>query len=754
MGRLAVLLLILIAACAVFFGRLFNLQFASKDVYDTGFSSPNTSTVDIPTFRGEITDINGTVLASNKMTNNITLDKNRIPDGRENDSVLDLARFLSSNDIVYRDILPVTESTPHVLDADFFENSEKQKSVKSYSRYMGLEYEDVTESDTALYDTLIVRYGLYGEDADKKYSDSEKRIICGIRFTVDVNAYDSGTPCVIVENADAVTVGKISDSLHNFPGTQISATSKRYYNIDRLASHLLGRTGPIFAEDADYYREKGYSLNAVVGKDGAEYAFEEYLRGINGKKTVTLSEDGGTVLNEEVIVPAKPGYTVRLTIDAEMQAVAEKSLEKVITEQAARGKLSPRQYDGEDANAGTVVVMDPRNGAVRVLASYPTYNLNTYSDDISVLSKDEKNSPLLNRATGGIYEPGSTFKIATAAAALHYGVTDFEEIIRDEGEYDFHATYKPHCWIYDAQGKTHGNQNIVDAIMNSCNYFFFEMGKRLGIDNINKFASSLGLGVKTGIETGESVGILVSPQYMDANGLAWNPGYVLQAAIGQQHLFTPIQITSYISTFLNGGKRYRAHIFDSARDYATDELIESYEPAVLSETVIPETTVDNLKEAMRRVVDDGTASSTFVNYKYPVGGKTGTAQVSGGSDNVIFVGFAPYENPEIVVTVILEHGDLSRNAATVAKDIFDCYFAKLYPEDFAIVEITPDEGTSEENGETAENGEIPDESPAITNQNGESPVPGFVPDVDSENTGTATEGAETANAQSDAENVP
>lgn len=720
-GRLAVLLLILVAACAVFFGRLFNLQFASKDVYDTGFSSPNTLTVDIPTFRGEITDINGTVLASNKMTNNITVDKNRIPVGKENDSVLELALFLNSNGIAYRDILPVTKGSPCILDRDFFTQADKQKYVKSYSRYMGLEYEDMISSDTALYDTLIERYGLYGEEADKKYSDSEKRIICGIRFTLDVNAYDVGTPCVLVENADALTIGMISDSLHNFPGAQISATSKRYYNIDRLASHVLGRTGPIYAEDADYYREKGYSLNAIVGKEGAEYAFEEHLRGINGKKAVTYSEDGETILDEKVIVPSKPGYTVRLTIDAEMQATAEKSLEKVITTQAAKGKLSPQKNDGEDANAGTVVVMDPRDGAVRVLASYPTYNLNTFSEDISTLAKDEKNTPLLNRATGGIYEPGSTFKIATAAAALHYGVTDLEEIIRDEGEYDFHETYKPHCWIYDAQGKTHGDQNIVDAIMNSCNYFFFEMGKRLGIDNINKFASSLGLGVKTGIETGESVGILVSPQYMDANGLAWNPGYVLQAAIGQQHLFTPIQITSYISTFLNGGKRYRAHIFDSARDYASDEMIEGYEPAVLSETVIPETTVNALKEAMRRVVDDGTASSTFINYKYPVGGKTGTAQVSNGSDNVIFVGFAPYDDPEIVVTVILEHGDLSRNAATVAKDIFDCYFAKLYPDDFATAETDSGDNTGD-TFESDENGEMTDESPAVTEENGEAPA--------------------------------
>ncbi len=686
-SRMAVLMIVLVAACAVFFGRLFNLQFASKGVYDTGFAPENSSVEEITTVRGEICDVNGKVLASNSMSSSITLDKNLLPKGRENSVVLAFAQFLDSHSVEYRDILPVSNTEPFRLDGDFTRDNDKQKYVKNYARYMGIDYEKLIASDNALYDTLLARYGLNNFEG----TPDEKRIIAGIRFTADVNAFSTDLPCVLVENASSDTIGIISDSFHEFPGVAVSNTAERVYNIDGLASHLLGRTGPIFAEDADYYRENGYSLNETVGKEGAEYAFEEHLRGINGKKRVTVSADGYSILSEEILEEAKPGYTVKLTIDADMQAVAEKSLEKVITEQAKAGQLSPKKYDGEDANAGVVVVMDPRDGAVRVLANYPSYNLNTYSEDIAILSKDVENTPLVNRATSGLYEPGSTFKIATAAAALHYGVTDFDEIIRDEGEYNFHETYKPHCWIYDSKGTTHGNQNIVDAIMNSCNYFFFEMGKRLGIDKINSYAQSLGLGTRTGIETGESSGILVSPQYMDANGLAWNPGYVLQAAIGQQHLFTPIQIASYVSTFLNGGKRYKTHIFDSATDYVTGEVIESYKPEILSDAQIPQSTVDAIKEAMRRVVDDGTASSTFINYKYPVGGKTGTAQVAGGSDNVIFVGFAPYDNPEIVVTVILEHGDLSRNAATVARDIFDCYFAKQYPEDFAVVEFVPDD---------------------------------------------------------------
>ena len=209
----------------------------------------------------------------------------------------------------------------------------------------------------------------------------------------------------------------------------------------------------------------------------------------------------------------------------------------------------------------------------------------------------------------------------------------------------------------------------------------------MGIEKLNEYAKSLGLGVKTGIETGESSGIIMSPEYKDSVGMSWNPGDTLQAAIGQQHLFTPLQIASYISTVLNGGTRYKTHLFDSAVDYSTGEVIKEYEPEIVSQLEIPQSTVDVLKEAMRRVIDDGTASSTFIGYKYPVGGKTGTAQVPGGSDNVIFIGFAPYDNPEIVISVVLEHGNKSGNAARIAKNIFDCYFEGKYSNNYGMAEV-------------------------------------------------------------------
>lgn len=682
-ARFIVISVVFLAFCMVFLGRLVNLQFASKEIYESSTLNANAYTVEIPTTRGIIADVNGVPLVKNEISYNITLDKQEIPNGKENTTVSAVIKYLDEKGIEFTDLLPVSKTPPYRLNSDYYDNSQSQRYVKNFANYFGREYSEFVSSDTALYEALYKRYGMSRFEADEQ----EKRKIVGLRFTLDTTAYSSVLPCVLVESIDEQTMGKVADSISSFDGLSVSTSSKRVYTYDRLASHLLGRTGVIFAEEAEYYRNKGYNLTEIVGKSGVEYAFEDYLQSKNGKLKITKSEDNSTVLGEDVIVEPKNGETVRLTIDAEMQRVAEQSLERVIKAQARAGKNTYKQYDGEDANAGAVVVMERKTGAVKVSASYPTYNQNTFSEDFNTLRDDTENRPLVNRATSGIYEPGSTYKLATAAAALHYGVTTMDRLIYDKGEFEDYPTYKPHCWVLDRHGYTHGWQNILSAIQNSCNYYFFRVGKEMGIDKLVEYTKNLGLGVKTGIEIGEEPGIIASPEYKESVGLAWNPGDTLQAAIGQQHLFTPLQLASYTSTLLNGGTRYRAHIFDSSRDFSTDEIIEKYEPEILSQTEIPSEVVSMLKEGMRRVIDDGTASATFVGYKYPVGGKTGTAQVSKGSDNVIFVGFAPYDDPEIVVSVVLEHGEKSGNAAQIAKDIFDCYFSRLYPEDFGIAEI-------------------------------------------------------------------
>ncbi|MGN1122327.1 MAG: penicillin-binding transpeptidase domain-containing protein, partial [Eubacteriales bacterium] len=449
--------------------------------------------------------------------------------------------------------------------------------------------------------------------------------------------------------------------------------------MESLLCHILGRIGPIFADEAqEYISEKGYSYNALIGKDGIEKVYEDDLRGIDGVAKYEL-DAANDVVGYEVVKQPKEGYSVRLTIDAALQKIVEDSLAEQIDLAVQYSALEGTDYAGEDCKAGAAVVVDVNTGEIRALVSSPGFDLNTFSQQFASI-RDNPVSPLLNRATQGIYPPGSTFKMLTAAAALDTGTIDLNTYIYDKGEYDKYApTYTPRCWIYLRYGTTHGYVNVVDALKVSCNYFFYTVADMLGIDTIVQYAQDFGLGVKTGIEVPESEGILASPAFREANGYVWNPGDTLQMAIGQSdNAFTPLQLAMYMSTIVNGGNRYQATLLKSIDEYYTGKPVRENEPVLLSRTHLSDSTVGIIKAAMRSVVDDegGTAQSVFAKKPYArdIGGKTGTAQVSHGSDTVLFVGFAPYDNPEIAVAVVVENGYRSARAASVAADIFDYYF--------------------------------------------------------------------------------
>ena len=311
------------------------------------------------------------------------------------------------------------------------------------------------------------------------------------------------------------------------------------------------------------------------------------------------------------------------------------------------------------------------------MASYPTYDLTRYSADFSDLISNPAN-PLLNRVIGGTYSPGSTFKPATALAGLENKVITTDEIIYDKGIYTFYDDYQPKCWIYDSYGTTHGPCDVAKALQTSCNYFFFEVGRRLGIDKLDEVCTRLGLGEKTGIEIpGESAGVLASRKYKENTfGESWYGGDDLQAAIGQSyHLFTPLQIANYIATIANGGTRYQVHLLDKILDYNDRSVINQFEPRVVSTVSMTEQEQNAILRGLRSVTEEGgTASRVFENYPISVGGKTGTASVSKGTATGVFVSFAPYKNPEIVICVLVEHAGSGNGVAPVAKEIMDAYF--------------------------------------------------------------------------------
>ncbi len=671
--RITILTVLFGVVILIFLLKLVEIQVADHDLYAEKVVTNTYKQETLQMSRGHIYDRNGKVLASNKKIYNISVDYATLDSKDYNTALLRFIDFCYSNDIELADKLPVSQNAPYEFDDDYIFDADREKKFDEFIKVNELDENKLRETETAFYEYLCKRYDIDKENSNK----SEYRKLAGLRYDMETNSFSYfGTYALLSDVSEDVKT-KFAEVAHTMHGIKITTTDKRYYNEGSLASHILGSLRPIFADDKKYYiDEKGYSYDALIGREGVELAFEEYLHGYDEIIEYEVDENNN-IVDKRVVREGQNGYSVKLTIDAELQAAAEKALQEQIEFARRIGLSDTIPYNGEDCRSGAVVVMNPKTGEVYVSASYPNYDLNTYllEDEYERL-KNDKGEPFINRATTGLYQPGSTFKIATSIAGLLEGVITPETLIYDKGEYRAYEDYHPRCWIYVNTGGTHGYMNVKSAIENSCNYFFYEIGDKMGIDKIIKYASLLGLGELTGIEVPEYKGVLASPETRNNRGEIWNPGDTLQAAIGQSdNLFTPIQLCSYMSTIINGGTRYKATLLDSVEDFYTGEIIVKNNPEVLSTVGLPQSTVELLKSAMKSVVEDGTARTVFSGYDYDVGGKTGTAQVgSKQSDTALFVGFAPYDDPEIVVSVVVANGDKSARASEVAREIFDCYF--------------------------------------------------------------------------------
>ena len=500
---------------------------------------------------------------------------------------------------------------------------------------------------------------------EKKYAvsseyDSDTALaITAIRYAMDKASFSEKNSYKLCRDVDMAVVQQIKEQYSDFPGIDVVIEPFRSFTKGTLAAHILGRTGRIYAEEYAEMKNDGYGINDMIGKDGLEKVLEKYLKGKDGYKSVEMSRGGGVTRILQDKEP-KSGNYAKLTLDRDLQEATENALKEKISQAVGTG-------------SGAAIAVNPKTGGVLAMASYPTYDLSTFNEDYDKLIKS-KTKPLINRVLNGTYSPGSTFKPLTSVSALESGTITPDTYITDLGKYTYYPSYQPTCLVYSSSGATHGTINVSQAIGVSCNYFFYDVGRRMGIETLDQYASNFGLGQTTGIELPESTGILASPSNRESAGGVWYPGDVLQAAIGQSdNLFTPAQLASYICTLLNKGKRYSLHLVDEVVDYDTNEVVLKKEPEVLSDNPISDSTYNAVTDGMRRVVTSGTASAAFASSKYKAAGKTGTAEVPDGADNVLFVGFAPYDDPEIVVAVIIEHGASSSFSAGVAREIFDAY---------------------------------------------------------------------------------
>ena len=656
--------------------QLFNLQIVHGEEYRGGSNTRLTKRTVIEAARGKKVDRTGIELASTQIVNSLELYKTKISYEELNTMLLEVATVLEQNGDSYTDNLPLSINPIGFT----METEEEQKKWKKEM--------EIDENATAeqVFEKLKEKYEITNENIE------EVRKIMTLRYEINIQGYSSTSAIEIAENISETSLAIFNEQNAKFPGLSITQKPQRTYLKGNLASHVLGYMGRI--ETEEYEKNKDvYDMNDVVGTSGVEYVLEKFLRGTDGTKQIDMSVDG-TVTDEYITKEAVAGNNVVLTIDAKLQQVVQDAL-KTNIEKIRNGGFSQQS----DTAGGACIVMNVKIGEVLALASYPDFEPQAFIGGISSEKWNEYTTnlmPLKNRAIQEANAPGSIFKMITAIAALESGVTNTTEQVYDSGVYRYYNQKLP-CWYYTDYGVGHRWQNVSAAIKNSCNYYFCEMGQRLGIDKLVEYASGFGLGKKTGIELlGETAGTL-------ATSLNNEPGNILNLSIGQgANSFSVIQMAKYISMVANGGKDLDVTIIKSVIDENGNEIPKEQVEEVVNERLGLEKTElkdmnikqENLQavlEGMKSVTTEsgGTANSFFRGFDIEVGGKTGSAEVGNGKVNAWFAGFAPYEDPEIAVVVMVENGKHGSYTAEPVRDIIAEYFGMNLQEAQESMEAIP-----------------------------------------------------------------
>ncbi len=652
--RLIVILSFLVAALVCFCVVLFNYQIVNGDEYRALSVAGTAKREVVETSRGIITDRNGKVLVSNRLA--YTLKFSDSDFGKDqaacNDAVWRLIELCRAEGVEWIDPLPLTAEAPYTLSTESPGKTFISWLKTNKLAYTGESTVTLTASSDEVMAALRKVYNI-----DDGYPDQQARLIAGVRYGAKISG-----GYVFAEDVPVRVISQVVDG--HYAGVSTGTSSQRVYNTT-YAAHILGRVSRIFAEDWDNYKDKGYSMDALVGKGGVEEAYESYLHGTNGVKLVTTDKNG-KVTGELYAKEPQPGNTVALTIDLDLQKVTEDSLAEKIGSMEQRDGLT---------RGGAAAVVSVGTGEVLALASYPTYDLSQWDEMYDTWNKDTVGRPMFNRATDGTYAPGSTFKLCSAVAALESGIVTPSTTIVDRGIYTYYTFPQPKCWIYNSYGGTHGAVNVSQAITVSCNYFFYEVGRLMGIKTLDSYATQLGLGQHTGIEIGDSAGVLASPEYAEKIGETWTDGQTITAAIGQSYnLFTPLQLANYVATLVSGGDHYEAHLLKSAKSFDNSSVVYAYNKAPINHVDMADSTLEAVKKGARGLAT-GSLSYVFRNCVVDVGCKTGTAETSQKLTNGCFVAFAPYDDPQIAVCVVAEQGGGGANLAPVALDIINAYFS-------------------------------------------------------------------------------
>ena len=690
-GRLfafGVLVVTLIVLCVV---TLYKLQIIEGAAYYEESQNNQASNQTVNAARGNILDRYGRVLVSNRECYNLKISDTRLFSDEVEDPnavILEMINMVEAAGETYIDDLPITKEPPF----EYTDMTALQRTLlTAYLDSKGLD-EDTTAVELMSY--FRTRY-----DIANSYNAEEMRKIASVRYALNVRYSINTNPYVFVEDASIDLISDLMGVVGNV--VEVETSYVREYNT-QYAAHILGYVQAMSEEDMEKYRPQdensGYDYDTKVGRDGVEYTFEDWLHGTNGTARVTRTSSGtitSTVYTEDPV----PGNHVYLTIDIQLQEAVERILETGIYELQLKRDEDNAKYtmEGkldevrEDIQGGAIVVVDVKTGEPLAIASYPTFDLSSIIEDYSDLLEAE-NDPLFNRALNGAYEPGSTFKPCTAIAGLTENIINTETQIECTGLFTKYADqgYAPACWIYtQTDGQlTHGYDNVTEAIKDSCNVFFYTVADNLGIRKLMEYAKNFGLGESTGIELSETTGNMANPDnHLNYDVDSWVDGDTVQAGIGQSDsMFTPLQLAEYCAAIANGGTRHSAAILKSVRSYDYSRQLYQKETEVLSTVDSADYNWAAVQRGMYLMANDITSSSSTVyyalsNYSYngvslPVAAKTGTSQLGEDkTNNAIFMCYAPFDDPEIAIAIVVERGQSGANLSKMARNVLDAYFS-------------------------------------------------------------------------------
>ena len=638
---------------AAFLIHLFNVQVIGTD--EENEAAVSVVSVSVPSIRGEILDRNGYPLVTNKQVNKIVFNYLTFPKDytERNKIIIELVRMFKKNKVEWNDNLPILITKKGKLKFD--EEKPNEASYLKSEAFLDLNYYADVED---CFNALVSKYKL------EEYSLKDARDIASVYYSMVKTGFNMGRNYEFATDVSSALVSAVKERSDNFPGVDVQVSSERDYYDGTLAPHILGIVANISDEEYEKKKEDGYVITDMIGKSGIESVMESYLRGKNGIKTITTDADGSK--SEEYTLMPEQGNTVVLTIDRDLQMVAQEALAEGIKNlQVATDRIYRL--------TGSVVAMDTRNNEILAMASYPNYDNSTYQEDYEKLSNDVS-KPLWNRALKSTYTPGSTIKPAVAMAGLEEGLVDGSTGIYCSGVYRYYKDYQPGCT------GSHGYQNVINAIYNSCNIYFYETARRLGIEKLNSYFTMFGLGEPTGIELSESEGTVDSVQHRELKGEAWTPGLTIQAGIGHgENQFTPLQLCSYVSTIANRGTRYKAHIIKSVKSSDLSETVMETGTQILSKANFSDKNWDLVHKGMLLV---GTKSyANFSSVPCKVAAKTGTTTVSKRVNgykietyNGFLIAFAPYDKPEIAVCVSVEGAGSGGSTAPIVSAIMEHYF--------------------------------------------------------------------------------